>query len=189
MPPTTIRFGTESDQDALADLSRVVQNDHATAYPHIFRAGVAPLAGTYLAGLLQDDASGVLVAEREGEVTGCVVVTLRQAPPYPVFQRRTFAVVSVLVVAESERGRGVGRLLMDAAIRWSIRHGAESLDLDVWEANDDAITFYRHLGMQTTRRIMTLPLDVESPPTGEASESADCALPMALDAGNDAQQR
>lgn len=168
MSSIIVRPATESDHTALADLSRSVQNDHAAAHPRIFRPDASPLAGEYFGHLLRDGASAVLVAEREGMVTGCVVVNLRQAPDRAVFQPRRFTVVDLLVVAEQERGRGVGRLLMDAATRWSIQHGAESLNLDVWEFNEAAIAFYHQLGMQTTRRIMTLPLDVSPPAsTGE----------------------
>ena len=48
------------------------------------------------------------------------------------------------------RGRGLGRLLMDAAIEWARDQGAERIDLSVTDHADAAYTLYRQLGFAPT---------------------------------------
>ena len=53
-----------------------------------------------------------------------------------------------LYVRASHRGRGLGRDLMDEAIRLGRRSGRRSLQLGVWESNTAAIAFYEHVGFK-----------------------------------------
>lgn len=164
MRAARIRPATEADLKDLERLGLEVQGEHAAALPGIFRAGVSPLAGEYVIELLRSDTAAVLVAERDDHaLVGCVVVMLRHAPEYAVFEPRCFAVVDLLAVASTARRTGVGRLLMKGAALWATQHGAASLELNVWEFNREAIAFYAAVGMETARRTMTLPLNGSSP--------------------------
>ena len=53
-----------------------------------------------------------------------------------------------LAVAESERGTGLGRRLMDAAEDWLRNHGAVKVQLMVRSTNETVLGFYDHLGHQ-----------------------------------------
>ena len=170
--PITIRPATAADQSELARLGLHVQNDHAAAHPKVFRPNVTPLGEAHVTRLLADDRSALLVAEQDGTVHGCVVVHVRQAPDYVVFWPRTFAKVDTLVVGPARRESGVGRRLMEAAAKWATQQGATSLELDVWESNTAAVAFYEHLGLQTTRRVMSMPLDASSSGAGDVGEAA-----------------
>lgn len=54
-----------------------------------------------------------------------------------------------LYVRASHRGRGLGRDLMNEAIRLGRLSGRCSLQLGVWESNTAAIAFYEHVGFRT----------------------------------------
>ena len=54
--------------------------------------------------------------------------------------------VYYLAVAESERGAGLGRRLMQAAESWLREHGAVKLQLMVRDTNTHVIGFYDRLG-------------------------------------------
>ena len=49
-------------------------------------------------------------------------------------------------VTAQQRGRGVGRALLDEAIRWARAQGLHKLTLDVFPHNDAAIALYRRAG-------------------------------------------
>lgn len=49
-------------------------------------------------------------------------------------------------VAPSHRGHGLGRRLVDAAIRWAKAQGMEQMDLDVTCGNTVAEALYRSMG-------------------------------------------
>jgi len=49
-------------------------------------------------------------------------------------------------VAAEHRGRGVGRLLMEAVITWARESGLRAVDLDVTSSNAAAVQLYHRLG-------------------------------------------
>ncbi len=50
---------------------------------------------------------------------------------------------------------GIGRRLMDEAQAWASARGATSIELNVYEFNEDAIAFYERLGYRTLSRKMS----------------------------------
>jgi len=64
-----------------------------------------------------------------------------------------------IAVLKSHQKQGIGHLLFQQSIAWAKDKGATSLDLTVWEFNEDAILFYERHGMGTLTRQMTLPLE------------------------------
>lgn len=59
--------------------------------------------------------------------------------------------VEDVVVADSWRGAGIGRRLLEGAEAWARRRGCTRLQLLADQGNAQALDFYRHLGWQETR--------------------------------------
>ena len=59
-----------------------------------------------------------------------------------------------VIVDKAVRGRGLGRLLVDAALAWAAERGATRAQLLAEESNEPALLFYSNLGWQQTRMIM-----------------------------------
>ena len=57
------------------------------------------------------------------------------------------------------RGRGLGRLLMDAAIEWAEERGATRVDLSVTDRATEARLLYERLGFRPTGEREPLPSD------------------------------
>ncbi|WP_307796617.1 GNAT family N-acetyltransferase [Actinomadura barringtoniae] len=83
-----------------------------------------------------------LVSEREGRVTGYVRVV--QDIPFPSGDH--VRQIQGLVVDSSERGRGVGRALVDAACVEAVRQGARRITLRVLGWNAGARRLYEAAG-------------------------------------------
>jgi len=60
--------------------------------------------------------------------------------------------IQTLAVAEDQRGRGVGRQLLDAAIASAASAGARSMTLEVRADNDAALTLYEGRGFAIVSR-------------------------------------
>lgn len=87
---------------------------------------------------------GDIVAEAEGEVVGSIHV---QA------SRHGYGEIG-MAVAREWRGRGIGSMLMAAAIDWSREHGLHKMSLSVFAHNDAAIALYQKFGfVEEGRRI------------------------------------
>lgn len=98
----------------------------------------------YLDWLGRDD-HALLVAERDGELIGYALVSINEgAPTWDVGDPT--AEIETLSVLESERGRGVGRALTEAAVEAARAAGARSVAVGVAHTNLDAIRFYEREG-------------------------------------------
>ena len=92
-------------------------------------------------------AGALLVAEEDGAVLGWIhVCGIR------FFQSAPFAEIGGLVVDEAARGRGVGKLLVEAAVRWAADQGYGKLRVRSNVIREDAHRFYEREGF---RRVKT----------------------------------
>jgi GNAT superfamily N-acetyltransferase len=66
--------------------------------------------------------------------------------------RERGAFLDNLHVLPDARGQGVGKLLVDAASRWALKHGESQLYLLVYEDNLQARQFYAHEGWHAVAR-------------------------------------
>lgn len=93
------------------------------------------------------DGYTLLVAERDGELIGYTLMSVNEgAPTWDVGDPT--AEIETLSVLESERGRGVGRALTEAAAEAATRAGAPSIAVGVGHTNVDAIRFYEREGFE-----------------------------------------
>ncbi|MFC1419186.1 GNAT family N-acetyltransferase [Streptacidiphilus cavernicola] len=93
--------------------------------------------------LAADPNQRLVVAERAGEVVGTLQLTL-----IPGLSRRgaTRTVIEAVRVRSTERGSGLGTLLMEYAIEESRRLGADLVQLTSDARRPDAHRFYQRLG-------------------------------------------
>ena len=89
----------------------------------------------------------LLVAERGGELIGYAMVSLNEGAATWDLGDQT-AEIETLSVLESERGRGVGRALTEAAADVATDAGARAVAVGVAHTNADAIRFYEREGFE-----------------------------------------
>lgn len=62
-------------------------------------------------------------------------------------------------VAPSARGRGIGRLLVEAVVDWAVTRKPPAVELFVTRGNDAAIELYRSCGFEPTTEVQVSPAD------------------------------
>lgn len=130
-PAVAIREASQADAPRLADLLTQL------GYPVD-----APTVRERLAYWLPDAMSRVLVAERDGQVVGCVSL---HAIPYLERTGRWLRIES-LVVDERARGTGAGRALIQAAEQVAREWTCIAIEVTSSRARIGAHAFYRSLG-------------------------------------------
>jgi phosphinothricin acetyltransferase len=88
-----------------------------------------------------------LVAEEDGHVVGWIAVS-------PVSRRPVYrgVVEHSVYVAQAARGRGVGRLLLDALVRSAPDHGIWTIQTSVFEANAATVALHEAAGFRRVGR-------------------------------------
>lgn len=97
--------------------------------------------------VLLDPNQRTLVAEVYDEVVGTVVLVVL---PNLAHGGAPYAVVENVVVDEEYRGEGVGRTLIEEAMKLAREAGAYKLTLSANTGRDGADGFYRSLGFEET---------------------------------------
>jgi len=142
--PISIRKATAADVEALVLLLADLFSIEADFRPDVERQrrGLALLLAAPAQGL-------VLVAERGGAVVGMVTVQLVVSTA----EGAQSGLVEDMVVTSGERGRGVGRRLLEVAESWARERGATRLQLLADRENGPALRFYERMGWRGTRLV------------------------------------
>jgi len=141
-----IRVGRSDDASRLAVLAtQVWLHTYATdgIARDIAEYVLRELTPEKYSALLKDPASRVVVAERRENLVGLAVV--RFGVPCPA-GRNSAAELQTLYVQENFVGRGIGKLLLQAAESKVRQRLNTPLWLTVNAKNTEAIAFYAHLG-------------------------------------------
>lgn len=156
----SVRKATTGDYNALCELFNEGDALHRDHLPHIFQTpSGAVREQDYYLGLIADENVALLVAEAGENLVGFVHAIVRDSPDLPVFVPRRYAIVDGIVVRSGFQNHGIGRILMDKMQEWAIAKGATSIELNVYEFNETAISFYERLGYQTVSRKMSKELN------------------------------
>jgi len=148
-----IRKATAEDYNALCELFDEIDAFHRENLPHIFHKPIGPVREPdYYLGLISDENIALFVAELDGTLVGLVHAIVTDAPDIPVFVPRRFAIVDSIVVKSEFQKHGIGRMLMDKMEEWTTMKGVTSIELNVYEFNEVAITFYEKLGYKSLIR-------------------------------------
>ena len=150
-----VRKATVDEYNIFCDLIDDVDSLHRQNLPHIFKKTDGPIRELdYYLELISNEKVGLFVAETEESIVGFVHAIVKDTPDIPIFVSRRFAVVDNIFVKPGFQNHGIGRLLMDKMQEWSIAKGATSIELNVYEFNSSAISFYENCGYKTLSRKM-----------------------------------
>ncbi|HWL23780.1 MAG TPA: GNAT family N-acetyltransferase [Ureibacillus sp.] len=155
----TIGLATFEDYNAVNLIVKEGQDEHADAMPHIFKKIDQVMPEDYFRELLEDFKSDILIAKINNEVVGFVVMELIESPPFDSMTPRKYAYMNDFGIKSNYQRRGIGKLLFEATVEWAKKKDVESLELNVWEFNKKAISFYEGFGMETISRKMTLKIN------------------------------
>lgn len=156
----TVRKARADDSEAVWYLWVALQTLHTEADPTNYRPP-ADQAGfqDYFDGALHGEDWEPLVAERNGEVVGYMVLRDIKREPDFLHCARHWLDIEHLSVAESARRSGVAAALLEQARRIARRRGIDEIKVGVGAFNADAVEAYERLGFKHAFHQMSLTLD------------------------------
>ncbi len=119
--------------------------------------------------LLEEPRARVLVAEDEDGVVGAASLWIKP----DLAHGDTVVEVPMLVVSESARRRGIGKLLVEKIQSVAATENAALIELVATRGNDTARAFYRSLGfIETDHVALEFVGDMQDPPDPEQVQSS-----------------
>jgi len=155
-PPITIRPAAPVDLGAIGRLGALLVRTHHDFDPQRFIAATPQTEHGYAAFLrtqLDEPNIVVLIAERNGEVLGYTYAGIEGRDYMSL--RGPAGVLYDIVVDPTHRGRGVGRMLLEATLADLHARGAPQVVLSTAERNEAAQRLFGRAGFRRTMIEMT----------------------------------
>ncbi len=145
--PILVRTARMGDYGALVALFDELDELHRQARPDVFRRFEGPArTREQIEQWLAGPGSTVLAAESGEDVVGLAVLLTRPPSAFAGAVPNKTVELDNIVVRGDQRGRGVGRQLLEASLAWSRGEGASHVVVSVHAFNRDARRFYEEFG-------------------------------------------
>jgi len=143
-----IRRADERDIEGIHRLLRQVLDVHHTGRPDLFREKAEKYTDEELREILKDDARPIFVSvSDDGYVEGYAFCIHQQQVGDNILTDIKTLYIDDLCVDEGIRGSGTGRALYEYVRDYAKASGCYNVTLNVWALNEDALEFYRRMGL------------------------------------------
>jgi ribosomal protein S18 acetylase RimI-like enzyme len=159
-----VRRATTADLPGIGRLGALLVEEHYDFDPRRFLAARPETPAGYasfISAQLEDPDKAVLVAEENGDMIGYAYAAV-EGYNYMAL-RGPAGVLHDIIVAPEQRGRGVGRLLLDATLGFFKSRGVPRVVLLTAEQNEAAQRLFASMGFRRTMIEMTRELDDPAP--------------------------
>lgn len=155
-----VREGIVNDYDDIRNLVVEVHNLHVKSRPDVYLDVDNPFTKEQFQDLLNSNNIKLFVVENENnkDLLAYCIIKIMSTPLLPMLIQSKFAYIDDFCVKNSYKRNGIGKLLFKYIVDYAKLEGTSSLQLSVWEFNQDAVKFYEALGMSTRNRRMELNL-------------------------------
>lgn len=155
-----IRRATPADLPGIGRLGALLVEEHYDFDPRRFLAakpGTPEGYASFISTQIEDPDMAVLVADDDGDVIGYAYAAV-EGHDYMAL-RGPAGVLHDVIVDPEHRGRGVGRLLLDATLAFFRSRGVPRVVLLTAARNEAAQQIFANMGFRPTMIEMTLELD------------------------------
>lgn len=141
-----VRRAVVGDEQTLAALNRFVHDMHHARRPDYYKATRVDDVAAWFRERLEHPLPAAWIAEEGGAAVGYVLALFFDRPDNPFRQARRWCEIDQIAVDPAWRRRGVGRLLMRAALDEARARGLSDVELSSWAFNTDAHALFRSFG-------------------------------------------
>lgn len=153
-----IRFAREDELERINALRKQVNDIHVAGKPDVFKPGFGKELQDHIKDIWNDPEQEIVVADEDGVLCGFAVLHHINKPENPYMFERDFLDIDEFCVDEKYRRQGVATEFIAFIKDYAKEKGFKRLELNMWEFNKDALSFYESVGFETFRRYMEIML-------------------------------
>ena len=150
-----IRKANKKDIGRIIELLHQVDMVHHVIRPDLFKPNTTKYNEQELEALLEDDSKPVFVFD-DGMVQGHAFCLITEVRDDKLLEDIKTLYIDDICVDEKARGRHVGKALYEHVRDYALSIGCNNITLNVWEGNDPAWSFYKHMGMKVQKTTMEI---------------------------------
>lgn len=156
MNNTFIRKATSQDLNSILKLLESILALHYNGRPDIFKNTGSKYTYEELENIISNEKTPVFVADDgNGTILG-YAFCIEKEIGNNALQDRKILYLDDLCVDETKRGFGTGKLLIEHIKNYAREINADNLELNVWNFNKNAISFYEHMGFTVQKSTMEI---------------------------------
>lgn len=152
-----MREATKNDYDTVHYIQKQVHEIHTKERPDHYKMADITLDKDYFNNLIDRDNTKVFVLEAYRPVAYSIL-TIHPPKERHILIPKKVVYMDDFGVDEKVRGKGVGKRFFEQIVEFAKEIEADSLELAVWEFNEQAINFYESMHLETKVRRMGMDL-------------------------------
>ena len=141
-----IREMNLNDYEDVRILVKQIHELHLSNRPDIYNDGES-FPKEYFEKVLSDANNLNYVYVENKKIVGVLNATLQHTNPLPIIKPRTYYFIEDIVVDKNHRRKGIAKKLFHYLTLKAKENNIDSIELNVWAFNKDAIKFYESMGM------------------------------------------
>ena len=145
-----IRKAETKDIKGIIDLLYQVDAVHHGIRPDLFKGNTPKYDEQALEAILSDGSKPIFVFE-EGKILGHAFCQITEIKNHRLLQDTKTLYIDDICVDEAVRGKHIGKALYEFVRDYAKSIGCYNITLNVWEGNDSAYSFYKHMGMRVQK--------------------------------------
>ena len=150
-----IRKLEKTDFSTLKELFGQLYQIHYYNRPDIFTPN-QPINEKYFDEILNSTVKHCFVYEKEGKLIGAILYKEFETENYDSLKPRKFFKIYDIVVKQEFRRQGYGTKLFEFVKEQAKTNDVDSIDVEAWAFNDEAINFYKKLNMKIKKYIFEI---------------------------------
>jgi len=143
-----IQIKDTKDFKLIARLNEEIQDLHHKMHPNIFKPYDHFEVDKFFESFIHQDNSKAYIAEEGGREVGYILLNAIQFPENPFQHSRQYVLIDQILVLKEHQGKGIGKLLLDAALSFAKEMKISSLELNHWTLNETARQFFNKNGFE-----------------------------------------
>ncbi|TKI53775.1 GNAT family N-acetyltransferase [Lysinibacillus mangiferihumi] len=109
---------------------------------------------TFIRNSINENGSDILIAEKDNQVLGFLLIKETVTPPYSCLIEHKYAFIIDVIVGNQYQSQGIGSVLLLEAKKWAKNRNLDYLELNVLSENIGAITLYEKQGFKDMSHTM-----------------------------------